>query len=109
LREQRQETVHNYLDSIDTLYEGLIFKPYWNKVFYPNGTIDKYHAVMIQAIKDRLQSYTNKSHQKNTLPQAEVVNKALSPDDKTNVSKKSTLKSMKMLAKCQSNYMQVIL
>jgi hypothetical protein len=43
LKEQRKETVKNYIEALDEMYEGLVFKPYWNQIFYPNGTIKKYH------------------------------------------------------------------
>ena len=121
LREQRQETIHNYLDQIDTLYKGLIFKPYWNQACYPEGTLSNYHKVLVESIKERI---TDRVY--HTVKDAAEPNKALSeykrllkemPPSKSDIlkealapkagvsNKKDTLASMKMLAKCQTNYM----
>ena len=125
LREQRQETMHNYLDQIDTLYEGLVFKPYWNQAYYPDGTLSNYHDVLIESIKERITDRvynTIKDKMKPNKAKAEyerllnekppskqfVVKEALAPRNGIS-KKKETLASMKMLAKCQTNYMQVIL
>ena len=59
LREQRQETIHNYLDWIDSLYNGLIFKPYWNQAYYPDGTLSNYHKVLVESMEEDVQKNAN--------------------------------------------------
>ena len=121
LREQRQETIHNYLDQIDSLYKGLVFKPYWNQAYYPEGTLSNYHKVLVESIKQRITDRvynTIKDKMKpnkvladceriaNEKPPSkdEVLKDALAPKDGVK-GQEATLSKMKMLAKCQANYM----
>ena len=103
----------------------MIFKPYWNQAYYPDGTLSNYHHVLIESIKEKITDRfynTIKDKMKPNKAKAEyermkkekptskeqILKEALAP--KNGISKKKeTLSSMKMLAKCQTNYMQVIL
>lgn len=89
------------------MYDGLIFKPYWNQIFYPNGTIKKYHDVLINAVREKLQSIKEQSRStKDIKTKEEIINKAL-PSKKDKI--KNSVSNLRFLANCQSNYMQVVL
>ena len=34
--QKKQKTIHNYIEHLEDMYENMIYKPYWNKVFYPS-------------------------------------------------------------------------
>ena len=36
------------------MYEGLVFKPYWNQKYFPEGTLQNYHKVLVESIKQRI-------------------------------------------------------
>ena len=74
----------------------MIYKPYWNKVFYPSRILSDFES----SLKNRIKKSIAK-------PKCAKITSDLFPANKSNF--KETLKQMKMLEKCQSNYMQVIL
>jgi hypothetical protein len=42
LNQRKSKTNHNYADHLEDMYDNMIYKPYWNKVFYPSRILSDF-------------------------------------------------------------------
>jgi hypothetical protein len=78
------------------MYDNLIFKANWAERYYPSRILKDFE----QNLKSRIKRTIAR-------PKCAVIDKSLIPSNKQSF--KEAIAHMKMLEKCQTNYMQVIL